>query len=743
LNPWSASTAEILAMTAPPKPLQALTPTPWALATACLLAAPASAQSSGASGAGAGSADTLEEIVVTAQKREEKLLDVPMSITAVTGRALEERGVTTLQEIASTIPGLSMLEYSPGQQRIQIRGISAATNSPVIGLYIDELPINLDSTQQGLDVRFLDLDRIEVLRGPQGTLYGEGSMGGTIKYVTRDPNLEQASFGFDSAFGSVADGSELYRGNFIANLPLIADRLGVRIVGGYERSPGWVDYPLAGGEDVNEGESTTLRVKGLWQATDRLIASLLLMYQDSSYDSQGFADADREAPYLIDQPYSDETTLASLVLEYDAGPLTVLSATGYVDRTSEAAFDVTGFFAPIYTFPPPFGFGLPPGSVRTVELRGDSEYEILTQEIRLASSGDAALEWTLGAYYRDYEESLASESETTPNPLAPLQVLDALLERSSRQFAAFGELTYAWTEQFGTTLGLRYFRDERDRRGFSANFGFPLPEPLDEETFTAVNPRVVFSYSPEDDRLFYASASKGFRSGGFNLVGSRPPGCNVPVDYEPEKLWTYELGSNLSFGEGRVVLQSAVYHNDWKDIQVSEFCPGSQLTQTSNVGAASGTGVDVQLTLRPTDTLDVVLSGGYTDSQYDDTSASHREGDQIDFVPEFTFGASIDWAFRWGSTLPGKLHVDYQHTDAFTIALRNFANPVNPDGISASDSLGRLNARLALEAGDWEIALFGQNLTDEDGAVMPPIGVLLVPVSPQPRTVGVGLRYNY
>lgn len=721
----------------------------------CGLVGPASAQadaqpSSGSPSGGSPSSSSsesnesanvsiLEEIVVTAQKRTQRLLDVPMSITALTGDSLARQGATTLQDIASTVPGLSTLEYAPGQSRTQLRGISSATGAPTIGLYLDELPINVDTVQLGADVRFIDLERIEVLRGPQGTLYGEGSMGGTIKYVTRPPDLTRSTLGFDTAFGSVADGSELYRANLIVNMPVVADKFGVRFAGGFEQSPGWIDYPLIGARDVNEGRSKTARLKSLWQVSDALKASLLLAYQHSDYDSQAFADAQRTAPYLVLQPSKDENRLANLVLEYDAGPFTILSSTGYLDRDTFARSDVTGFFAPIYTAPPPFGFGLPPGSVATVTLDGANGFKATSEELRVASNGATRLSWTAGVYYRDYEDSIDSRSNTTPNPL-PMEVLTSELDRTSEQFAVFGEAGYKVTSTFETTVGLRYFRDERSKSGSGSNFGLPAPEPTGNETFTSVNPRLVLTYRPTQDRLFYVSGAKGFRSGGFNLVAARPPGCNLPDAFDPENLWTYEIGSNLTFADGRAVVQAAVYRNDWKDIQVSQFCPGGQALQTTNAGKASGAGVDLQLTLRPYDSLSIMLAGGYNDSQYDETSASHNEGDSVDFVPKFSASISGDYSFQWAAGFPGRFHLDYQYVDDFSISLRSFAGS---QPLVSSDAYGRLNARLSILSGAWELALFGQNLADTNKVVMPPIGVLLVPVSMQPRTIGIGLRYNY
>jgi iron complex outermembrane receptor protein len=714
-------------------------------AVSCVYIGPASAQadaqpsSSSREPNESANISILEEIIVTAQKRTQRLLDVPMSVTALTGDSLARQGATTLLDVASTVPGMSTLEYAPGQNRAQLRGISSAAGAPTIGLYLDELPINVDSVQLGADVRFIDLDRIEVLRGPQGTLYGEGSMGGTIKYVTRSPDLTKPTLGFDTAYGSVADGSELYRANLIVNMPVVAETFGVRFAGGFEQSPGWVDYPQIGAKDVNEGRSKTARLKSLWQVSEALKASLLLAYQDSDYDSQAFADAQRTAPYLALQPSKDETRLANLILEYDAGSFTVLSSTGYLDRDVATRSDVTGFFTPIYTAPPPFGFGLPPGSVDTVTLEGVTNFKATSEELRVASNGSTRLSWTAGVYYRDYEDQADSGSNTTPNPL-PVEVLSAELERTSQQFAAFGEIGYKVTPTLETTVGLRYFRDERGKSGSASNFGLPAPEPSGNETFTSVNPRLVLTYRPTENQLFYVSGAKGFRSGGFNLLAGRPPGCNLPDAYDPESLWTYEIGSNLTFADGRAVVQGAVYRNDWQDIQVSEFCPGGQATQTTNAGKASGAGVDLQLTLRLIDSLGIILAGGYNDSQYDETSATHNEGDSIDFVPKFSASISGDYRFEWAAGFPGQFHLDYQYVDDFSISLRNFPGS---QPIATSDAYGRLNARLSILSGAWELALFGQNLADTNKVVMPPIGVLLVPVSMQPRTIGIGLRYNY
>ena len=679
----------------------------------------------------------LEEVVVTAEKRPERLLDVPMSITVLTGRELERQGATTLKDIASEVPALSTVEFSPGQARTQLRGISSLSGTATIGTYLDEIPINVDSVQLGTDVRFIDLDRIEVLRGPQGTLYGEGSMGGTIKYITRNPDLRDFSVSLGSALGTMTDGTSLYRADGALNAPLVPGTVAVRLVGGYEKTPGWIDYPLIGASDVNKGTSTTGRVKALWQATPALKVMLEYAYQDSDYDSQNYSNAERTAPYVALQPSLDTNRLSNIVLDLDARDFSVLSSTSYMDRSVAIANDVTGYFAPIYYAPPPAGFGVSPGTIRSVLLDVAESFKATSEELRFASKAVTPVKWTAGVYYRDYREIDNFASVTTPNPL-PVQLLQSATRYRSTQLAGFGEMAYGFWEKGSATLGVRYFRDQRNKSGSGASFGTPTAEPYGSATFTSFDPRAILSYSPARDMLLYASASKGFRSGGFNLVASRPPGCNLPTAYDPEALWTYEVGANLSFDDQRIVVQAAGYHNDWRNIQVGEFCPGGQATQLTNGGKARGNGVDLQMTALATHSLTFSLSGSFNDSKFEDNSAAHLSGDHVDFVPMFTGAVATDYRFQLAH-MRGNLHIDYQYEDRYSIAVRDFGGS---SPLVYSDSWGKLNARLSFKSSKWEAGLFATNLTDANRILFPTTGVLLVPVRMTPRTYGVDLRYN-
>lgn len=681
---------------------------------------------------------SLQEVVVTAQRREERLLDVPMSISAITGDQLTREGATSLLDIASTVPGLSTAQFSPGQNRVQLRGISSLAGLPTVGQYLDETSINVQGGNPtfGADIRFIDLERVEVLRGPQATLYGEGSMGGTIRYLTKNPDLKNVSFGFEGTGGTVTDGSQLYRGNVIVNVPLIDDTLAMRFAGGYEKSPGWIDYPAIGVKDGNSATSKTARLKTLWKPNESFSADLLLLYQDTDTESQSFANQ-RVAPFVLLTPYVDKNRMASLVLNDDLGAVTLTSVSSYMKRDSNTTLDFTSLLGPLY----PLFFGVP--APTTIKANGVDTFKSFSQEVRMASRGDAAFTWNAGIYYRDYWEDVGNHTVANPDPL-PFELVDGVGRDESQSWAVYGEGSYHVTKAFETTLGLRYYRNKVSQPAESgSSFGAPTFSPAQDATFTSLNPRLVLAYHVSEDALLYASASKGFRSGGMNGASLAVTGCNFPVNYDPEKLWTYELGSNLSAAEGRVVLQSAVYYNDWKQIQELQYCPGLAALgpQTVSGGRAKGEGVDLQLTTRPLKPLSITFAGSYNNSYYEDNSAAHLAGDRVDFVPRWTTGVAGEYDFQWVTGVGGRVHLDYQYTGSWSVALRN--QLATPTGAVYSDSYGLVNGRVSALFGAWEVSLFGQNLSDQDKRAIPKYGGYLAPVSLQPRTVGLSLRYNY
>lgn len=676
-------------------------------------------------------ADRLEEIIVTAQRREERLLDVPIAISVIGEHEITKSGVQSITELQYKVPGLSMFEYAPGQTTEQIRGISPILGLPTVGRYIDEISVNTEATAQGLDIRLIDIERVEVLRGPQGTLFGEGSMGGTIRYLTAAPDLKRLQFKFDGSLGEIRSGGENYTANAVLNLPVAADVFGVRLVAGQQKFGGWVDNTLSREKDVNAGDITTLRLKGLWKISDRLSATLLYQHSESEFDNQNLSGPMRTVSLALPTPSAQEYDLFNLVLRYDLGFASLVSSSGYIDRGFSSQFDISPLYLPVLSL-----LGYPPGAFSAVGLLGVTDVSTKAQELRLVSTAQGALRWSVGASYRDSEVLSGVSTFTTPDALPFVLSSVEGHENDSKSWATFGELSYGFTTKLTGTLGLRYFHDNRAKDVVSITLGSPARN-VDESTFTTVNPRAVLMYEASDSATLYASAAKGFRSGGFNAQSEIP---NVPATYDAEKLWTYELGSKMDAFARRLSLEGAIYWNRWDDIQVQNFPPGTAVViATTNGGKASGYGAEGLLTLRPTKSLTLSMNVGYTNMQYDSTSLDKHKGDDMDCVPRLTGSASAEYRFRVASA-DATVRLDYQYRDEFSITIRNypFGSPVKK-----SDSLRYLNARVSAQLGPWEVGLYGENLTDDYGVVFPATAALVVDTHTQPRSYGLFVRAAY
>ncbi|MEM6935656.1 MAG: TonB-dependent receptor [Pseudomonadota bacterium] len=676
----------------------------------------------------------IEEIVVTAQKREERVFDVPLSVTAMTGDEIAERGITNLLDAQYAVSGLTLTEFGPGQQRAQLRGTGTAggaTGLATVGFYIDEVPLVANAGGAGPDIRLLDMARIEVLRGPQPTLYGEGSMGGTIRYITADPELTEFSGNVGASFGSVTDGSESWRGQAVVNIPLIENELGVRFAVAEEQIGGWIDSVVDGRNDVNEADITTLRGKLLWQPNDRFTLRAMLLTQDLDQPYQNFGGPDRTTITGFPTGNLDEYDIFNLTASYEFDRFTVLGTVGYIDREASAIFDLTAFGVGFFTAPPEFGgFGLPPGLITRVGLTSDTEYEMWSQELRLTSNGDGPLNYNLGLYHRDPETDTNSVTITEPTAIQDLIGFDPFsggpATNESDAFAVFGDVSYAFNEQWEVLLGVRYYEDERTQRTLA-------PTPRQAE-FDTTNPRINVAWTPNDNSSYYANYAKGFRSGGFNV---QIPGFNIPPDFGPEDFNSFEIGTKQIALDGRVSWELAAYYNDWTDIQVP--APAAAIPFFTNGGEASGPGVDFSLRALLGEEFTLGVTYGWTDMEYDTDTGDRNRGDSLDLVAERTGSISLDWARQISGGTELRARADYQHTSGFTLTVRRPPfNQVNP-----TDSRNVFNLRFGASFGDYEAYLFANNLTDDDGTLYPIIGTNLEPVLPIPRVIGAEFRVSF
>ncbi len=676
--------------------------------------APAAAASAPAA---ASSAETFAPVMVTASKRKQLTTDVPYAVTAIGAGEIRDRGVMDLSEMQSVVPSLFITTTTYGQSRIQLRGMSTIAGSPTVGQYLDEMSIDMDQVQRALDVPLVDMARVEVLRGPQGTLYGTGSLGGTIRFITRDPILDRNEFIGESGMRSVKKGEVGWYANAIGNVVLQPGTAGIRIVAGYEKLPGWVDNSVNGDKDINGGSRNFIRAKGLLRVNDAVSVSLLGYHYSLGQDNPTFSNPDYTLPVYISSPNKDRFDLGNLVVNADLGAGTLVSSTGYIDRRVLQAADLSVLFS---QFLPPEV--LPVGS--GIGLRDDMKYKIFTQELRLASNSTGPLSWLVGGYYRDSKTSHERTTPVTSAP-APITFLDSQGTNpvDSKQYAAFGEIGYAVNRDVVLTGGLRYFYEKQ-------RLTETLPPREDSANFHALSPRlnVLWRYSPQQSA--YVNVAKGFRSGGFNT--------EPPPSYGPESLWTYEAGGKGSLAGGKLQYDVAIYYSKYDNVQGLDVPPGGLFATTTNTGKASGPGIDfaVVAEIAPGLTADVAL--GYVDIKYDVTTADRNKGDPLNYIPKWTAAVGATYRYTWpGISMPGIVRIDYQHTDKTQLIARSAGVAVS------TEAANYWNMRVGVEQPTWQVYLEGRNLTNFYGVTNPAVGAITTPTRPQPRSIGLTARVQF
>ena len=683
-------------------------------------------------------ASSLDEIIVTAQKREQSIMDIPFAISAFNEAEIKARGATDIKDLQYSIPGLSITNNLPGQDRVQIRGASAGAGFglPTVGRYLDEVSVSSDQSARTLDVPLLDIGRVEVLRGPQGTLYGAGSIGGTIKFISNSPDLEKTSGSLGLGFNSVDDGGNGSELSGVINLPLIEDKLAIRIAASSEDIAGWIDNTEMGKSDVNEAERNFVRTKLLYKPSETFNASLMWMHYDFEQDNNnhelsesGFnllnvdnrgATDGRTASTPFATPTSDEWDLLNLVLNFEIENASIVSSTGYLDRKINfLAETVNAFF--------------PPGMYGSFEI-DDRETEMFTQEIRMNSTWDNPLNYTVGAFYRKTD---TSQTQTSSFPAvfgAPPSVVIGTAPVDSKSWAVFGELSYKYSDRLTASLGLRYF--EEDQEPLLFRLGGPAPMNISPEgqSFDAVTPRLNLLWTVSESASVYGTISKGFRSGGINGFGSSIP------KFDPEEAMLYEVGGRGIFLDGRVYVDGAIYYMDYDDVQTTIAEAGR--SRTTNVDSASGAGVDLAVVVNLTEDLSLNVTAGYIGQEYDKVATTGpsdvAEGDASQYTPEFTASASLAYGFDWNGDLGGMARLDLSHADGFSVFLRTF--PGQP--VIETEPLTYLSVRVGAMTETWQIVLSADNLLDEKDQVFPG-GAFALDTYPRPRTLSVKMDYNF
>ncbi len=672
----------------------------------------------------------IEEIIVTAQKRAERLIDVPISIVAMSSDQLRKRKISGIDDLAAAVPGLAIESSGGGRRQITLRGVgNVFGSSSLIGVYLDEASVtSMPSTQ--LDLRTYDLERVEVLRGPQGTLYGEGSAGGTIRFITRDPVLDRFEMKADVAGLFTEDGAPGQRIESAVNVPVVHGKFGLRIASTFEHGGGWIDQPAADRDDFNGQDLINVRVKGLWQPLPQFkINAMALVHRNDTALSIG---EDDDGNFL--QTFNFTTTprtkddygVYNLTGTYDFSTVRVLSATSYLEQDKESRnFAQRGPYA-----------GPPPASPLEANwLFNGSSAAILTEEFRLSSLGSGRWNWTAGGFYRraqlNVDTSVLYFAAPVPpgvTPPGPINFVPS--DTLSKSWAVFGDTSYDLTDRLTLGAGLRYFEDEQ--RYISGSGAGAITQ---NGTFDALNPRVYLQYKLTGHANTYASAAKGFRSGGFNTL--------TQPTYDPEDVWSFELGLKMALLDGRLTSDAAVFYTDYTNYQILGFrlLGGVPTNLTSNAGDAKIKGIEWALSWHPVDDWTLGLSGNYVKSELvriDATSTSHIVGDPLDAFPKYGYTATAQRDFNW-SGRPGFARLDYNEQGRMTYRNRS----IGPWFFGESDIVSLLNFNLGLQwSANLSLNVFAQNLLNERGFITA-LHVEELASRPRPRTYGIGFGVSF
>ena len=656
-------------------------------------------------------ADEGRIIIVTATKRDANLQDIPFSINAQTAEDIQKSGAVTLEDLSRNVAGLTVQNLGPGQSQVSIRGVSAGQivrDQPgvkeQVGVYLDESVISLSLFTPDIDL--FDLNRVETLRGPQGTLFGSGSVGGTIRYITNQPRLGTTE-GMVEANLNLVDGDDI--GGHLKgaiNLPL-GDKSAARAVGYYTRYGGFINaIGPAGGEDVNSGERYGGRLALTFEPSDRVSITPRILYQKVTADGFNrqelfslFANQftttrpqvtfdEREQYLLLREAFEDETIIADATIKVGFGGVELTSVTSYIDRSILVSRDASALTGSVSV-----DLGYPDASVLLPSnLRDTTKLETITQELRLASDTDGPLQWVFGGFYstidRVYTQRLptpgydavtdatlgAGTSAAVSNGFPVDSPFNSDLPYDIEQFAVFGEASLDLTDALTVTAGGRYYDFKEERTittgGLFANGDQGVVDRTASDGFT---PRFLVSYAVSDAVTVNAQASKGFRLGGVNDPLNTPL-CNAQdlalfggfQNYDDETLWNYELGIKTQ-GRG-FTFNSGVFHTDIRDLQVTLDAGSCSSRIVFNVDKAQTTGFEFELGLQPADGFDFSLSGSIVEAEFEttlpaplDVATGIRDGNRLPSVPKFQISASAGYEWQVADGTNAFVNTSFQH----------------------------------------------------------------------------------
>jgi iron complex outermembrane receptor protein len=671
----------------------------------------------------------LEEVLVTAQKREERLKDVPISISVLGGQDLDKSTFQGVTDALNTVPGVAATtSLLSGGTEIVMRGVTAGaptfTGQSTVAYYMDSVPFGLIKSAFLPDPDVYDLQRIEVLRGPQGTLYGASAENGVVRILTNDANASAFELKARTLLSTTDGGGGNYGGDMAINVPVIDGKLALRAVVDYQNLRGWINSPVE--THVNDAELRSYRIKANAQPTEALSIGLSAWSTRDRYGAPSASTDDRIISAVIPEPISTDYDTYAFKFGYQFADVLLSSATSYLDYANEGTLDLGVYH-----------IGIPPGFA----VFSDFYSNVFSEEMNLSSAPNSSWHWTAGAFYRDGTDRTY---QTVP------AIVVTHHRYGSESYAVFGELGRRFvSDQLEWTLGVRYFHDAVFIENFYPNAILTVPPARTTASFNSTTPRAVLTWYPNSELTVYASYSEGFRSGLPQDAGSPEAALGFPAT-KPDKLYNYEIGAKADLLNKRLSIDSAVYYIDYKDIQQLLTVPighGLSASTLVNGQSASGVGVDFSVTARPLDALKLGLTFSWNGLTMDadvfsGTAILFSKGDRLNYSPKFTGGASADYTMRFGAGFEGRLSVSGNYTSKQTEHLLNGAigtvvNTGNPLLVGHA-------ALSVYSPKHWSAGLFVDNFNNNYGAV-PAFGFPVAEQSPRlrPRTMGVQFDYSF
>ena len=732
----------------------------WA---ALVIVSPAQAQERTDTASGAN-----EDIVVTAQKREQLLIDVPQSISVVSGGVLEGQHANDFSDYLKLVPGLQLNQSTPGQGRLVLRGINTGGVASTVAVYMDETPFGSSS---GLvngailagDFDTFDVARVEVLRGPQGTIYGASSLGGVLKFVTNEPATDRLIARGRAGIEAVDGGDTSYSGDAVVNVPL-GDRLAFRASGFYRRDGGFIDSIGTAGSDVEKNINDS-RVYGgraslLFRPSEAVSLRLSAVLQNIDNDAPSIVEAD---PFTL-KPLYGRLSQSQFVPQFSEFRYRVYNATGDVDLGFATLTSATSYGTLDETFRDDLTTNLS-GLLTAIfgtpnELFQDQQTDNkkFTQELRLASAKSDVFEWLVGGYYT-HEKGLILQDFTavapgTLTPIAGLPLLaHAKLTSKYEEIAGFANATLHLGDRFDLDFGGRYSHNKQSARqtadGVLAGGPATFSSSSSESVFTySVAPKVKFG----DRASIYARVAKGFRPGGPNVVPPNAP-PSVPRKYDSDSLVSYEVGVKAQTPDNMFSIDVALFHIDWKDIQL--FANVNGFGVNVNGAGAKSDGAEFTATLRPTPGLDLSINGAFTNARLTgdtDPLVGGLKGDRLPFTPKYSFSTNAD--YKWSLSpstdayVGGSVRLQGNQPGAFDASFR--ATNGRQRRVPAYEVV---DLRAGLDFGKVSVEAYVKNLTNSHGILSTaavqangfdvyPNGALGTGII-RPRTIGLSLTAEY